>query len=141
MTPTPWHFWPILTLALVWHLISTADYTATQYDWEPWLKLMTERQQGFVQTMPDWVDALWAVTAWAGLLGVVLAIFRVGIAPFVLSVSAIAAIVTAAWFTVFPDPSLFELAGWLGLIVLWGSAAFAVALWLYVRDMHKIGTV
>ena len=41
---TPWHFWPVLTIAFVWHLVGVIDYTATQFELEFWMQMATTRQ-------------------------------------------------------------------------------------------------
>ncbi len=135
---TPWHFWPIVTIAFVWHLIGVIDYTATQADWQPWLTLMSGRQQAFVADMPDWIDAAWALSAWAGLVGVILTAFRAGFSPFVLSISMFATLVVAVWLTFI---AAAPMVGWAPLLGLWIAVVFTVLLWLYVRDMHAVGVV
>lgn len=139
MHPTPWHFWPIVAIGFVWHLFGAFDYTATQYDWQPWLSLVGDRQQAFVQTMPGWVDGTWALSAWLGLAGVLLMAVRAGFAALVLSISMLATVIVAVWLSLFADPPLAGLAGWLALAGIWLAALFTILLWLYARDMHKQG--
>ena len=141
MNPTPWHFWPIVTIAFVWHLFGVMDYTAIQYDFRPWYNIMGDRQQSFVASMPNWVDGTWAVSAWVGLIGVVLMAFRAGFSPLVLSISMIATVILTVWLTIFADPSAPALAGWVPTLGLWIAALFTVLLWFYARDLHKHGVI
>lgn len=141
MNPTPWHFWPIVTIAVVWHLIGVLDYTAVQYDFQPWYNIMGDRQQAFVATMPDWIDGAWAVSAWVGLLGALLLAVRAGFTALVLSVSMIATVIVAVWLTVGADPSVLSVAGWWAIAGIWIAALFTVLLWLYARDCHKHGVI
>lgn len=139
MNPTPWHFWPIVTIGFVWHLFGVLDYTAIQYDFQPWFNLMGERQQAFVSGMPDWIDGAWAISAWVGLLGVIMMALRIGITALVLSISMFATIVVAVWLTLFADPSVPAIGGWIALVGLWAAVLFTVLLWLYARGMHRHG--
>ena len=141
MHPTPWHFWIVVTLGVVWHLIGVVDYTSIQYDWQPWLTMMSGRQTAFVQTMPDWVDGAWALSAWVGLLGVLLLAARMSFAPVILAISMLATVVVAVWLSLFSNPPVLQLAGWPALATLWIAVAFTVLLWLSARDMHKSGVI
>ncbi|MBJ3762930.1 hypothetical protein ILP92_09265 [Maribius pontilimi] len=138
---TPWHFWPVLTVAFIWHLVGVIDYTATQYELEFWLAMATERQLTFIDSMPDWVDGGWAIAVWSGLLGVILAAFRTNFAPLVLSISFIATLVVTIWLVTVSDPSLTEIAGWPGAAVMAGACVMALLLWLYARAMHQEGVI
>ena len=137
MTATPWHFWIIVTIAVLWHGFGAFDYTATQYDWGPWLAMATGPQERFAETMPDWVDGVWAVSVWLGLLGTLMLAARLSFAPLVLSLSMMATVVLAIWLSVFSDPTVMELVGWAGLATIWLAALVTVLLWLYARDLHK----
>ncbi len=141
MNPTPWHFWPIVIIALAWHAIGVLDYTAVQIDFRPWYNIMGDRQQAFVANMPAWIDGAWAVSAWVGLLGAVLLAFRVGFTALVLSISMIATVIVAVWLTVVADPSILSVAGWGALLGIWIAALFTVLLWLYARDLHRSGVI
>ena len=141
MNSTPWHFWLSVAVGFVWHLFGVLDYTATQYDWGPWMAMVGGRQEMFIEGMPAWVDGAWALSAWVGLLGVLLMAVRAGFSPLVLSVSMFATVLVAVWLSLFSQPSLLSLAGWPALAVIWLSAAFTVLLWLYARDQHRHGVI
>lgn len=141
MTDTPWHFWPIVTIALLWHLVGALDYTAIQYDWRPWLNVMGTERRVFVEGMPHWVDGAWAVSAWFGLLGALLLAGRAAFSPLVLSISMFASVLVAIWLTFAAQPSILALGGWIALAGLWVAALLTVLLWLYARDQHKAGVV
>jgi hypothetical protein len=141
MTDTPWHFWPIVTIALLWHVVGALDYSAIQYDWRPWLNVMGTEQRLFVEGMPDWIDGSWAVSVWFGLLGALLLAGRVAFAPLVLAISMFGGILVAVWLTFLADPSILSLGGWIVLASLWITVVFSVLLWLYARDLHRQGVV
>lgn len=141
MTDTPWHFWPIVTIAILWHLVGALDYTAIQYDWRPWLNVMGTEQRVFVEGMPGWIDGAWGISVWLGLLGALLLAGQAAFSALVLAFSMFGSLVVAVWLTFFAQPSILELAGGIVLASLWIAALFTVLLWLYARDMHKAGIV
>lgn len=141
MTPTPWHFWIVTAIGLVWHLVGVLDYTATQVEWAPWMALVGPRQEVFIDAMPVWVDAAWAISAWLGLLGVLLMAMRAAYTALVLAVSMLATWVVAIWLTLVSDPPLAAVAGWPALATIWGAALFTLLLWLYARAQHRRGVI
>ena len=141
MNSTPWHFWPIVAIGFVWHLVGVIDYTATQYEWAPWMALVGSGQEAFIDGMPPWVDGCWAISAWVGLIGILLMAVRAGFSALVLSVSMFATIVVACWLTVFAQPGLLTLAGWPALAIIWLAALLTMLLWRCARDLHKHGVI
>ncbi|WP_375263714.1 hypothetical protein [Palleronia sp.] len=141
MTTTPWHFWIIVVIGVLWHLAGVFDYTAFQFDWTPYTHLATGRQIQFAESMPDWVDAGWAISVWVGLAGMILLGLGFALSPLILAISMIATIVLAIWFSLFAEPTVFGLAGWSGLLLIWLVALLTVLLWLYARSMHKHGVI
>ncbi|SFG09154.1 hypothetical protein SAMN04488020_101133 [Palleronia marisminoris] len=141
MTTTPWHFWIIVVIGVLWHLVGVFDYTAFQLDWTPYTQLATGRQIQFTENMPDWVDAAWAISTWVGLLGMVLLGVGFRLSPLILSISMFATVLIALWLSLFAEPTVFGLAGWWGLLGIWLTALLTVLFWLYARDMHKEGII
>ncbi|SEM84424.1 hypothetical protein [Palleronia pelagia] len=139
--PTPWHFWPVLTIALIWHLFGVIDYTATQLDLAFWMSMATDAQRAFVSTMPDWIDAVWAISVWAGLAGVILMAMRTGFAPLILAASFIATLILTIWLAISADPSLVQLVGPVGVWVMVGATVLSLILWLWARAMHQEGVI
>ncbi|MCG2839377.1 hypothetical protein L6Q21_00100 [Sandaracinobacter sp. RS1-74] len=90
--PAPWHHWLVSLLAIVWNGFGAFDYSMTQLQGEVWLRRMnmTEAQIGFMNAMPGWAFAVWAVGVWGGVLGGLLLLFRSRFAApvFLLSLAA-----------------------------------------------------
>lgn len=141
MTSTPWHFWPIVTVAFVWHLFGVIDYTATLFELEQWMQMLSQRQATFVETMPAWAIGAWAIAVWGGLLGVLLLAMRARFAPFILAVSAVGLIVVTIWGNLVSTPEVEDVASPGAEWVLIGSAVFGVLLWLYARTQHRRGVI
>lgn len=141
MTSTPWHFWPIVTVAFIWHLFGVIDYTATLFELDPWMQMLSQRQAIFVATMPARAVGAWAIAVWGGLLGALLLAMRARFAPFVLAVSAVGLIVMAIWGNLVSTPEVNDVASPAAAWILIGSAVFGLLLWLYARTQHRRGVL
>ena len=139
MTSTPWHFWPIVTVAFVWHLVGAFDYTATLFEFEPWVEMLNQRQMIFVETMSGWAVGAWAIAVWGGVLGALLLAMRARFAPLVLAISALGLIAVAVWANVMSSPEVGDVASPAAAWILIGSAVFGVLLWLYARTQRRRG--
>lgn len=73
-----WHLWVVGLLALIWNGLGGLDHVMTQVEGDAWLANMdpTEVQMAWFHAMPAWVDVVWGVGAWSGLLGAVLLLLR-----------------------------------------------------------------
>lgn len=93
---TPWHHWVVALFAIVWNGFGAMDYTMTQLRGDAWLKQMsmTDAQIAYVNTMPSWAMAVWAVGVWGGVLGGVLLLLRSRHAVAVFAISLIAFVVS-----------------------------------------------
>lgn len=74
----PWFHWLIALLCILWNGFGAMDYSMTQLQGEAWLRQMqmTDAQIAYLQAMPAWTYAVWAIGVWGGVLGGVLLLFR-----------------------------------------------------------------
>lgn len=70
---TPWWFWVVAVLSLVWNGYGATDYTMSHLQPDTW---MTEAQRALLATYPSWMHGVWAVGVWGSALGAVLIILR-----------------------------------------------------------------
>jgi hypothetical protein len=75
---TPWQFWLICTIAVIWNGFGGYDYIMSQTAGDGYLRTMgmTEPQIAFYHAMPTWMVADWAVGVWGGVLGAILLAMR-----------------------------------------------------------------
>jgi hypothetical protein len=75
---TPWHFWVVAVISLLWNAIGGFDYTMSHLQGEAYLRSanMTEPQIAFIMGYPTWMHAVWAVGVWGSVLGSLLLLAR-----------------------------------------------------------------
>jgi hypothetical protein len=89
---TPWHFWVVGVIALLWNSYGPFDYTMTQTGGDGYLRSvgMTEPMIAYFHAMPAWMTGVWAIGVWGALLGSILMLARRRLAfpVFVVSLAA-----------------------------------------------------
>jgi hypothetical protein len=75
---TPWHLWVVGVLGIPWNGFGCVDYTMTALQGETWLRAMkmNDAQIAYMDAMPAWMTAAWAIGVWGGLAGTVLLLLR-----------------------------------------------------------------
>ncbi|MGV8928332.1 MAG: hypothetical protein ACOH1E_01145 [Brevundimonas sp.] len=73
---TPWHLWVVGAVALLWDGYGGYDYVMTQTNNAAYLAQFTAEQRAYFDSYPMWMDAVWAIGVWGGVLGAVLLLLR-----------------------------------------------------------------
>jgi hypothetical protein len=75
---TPWHFWVVAVVGLLWNGFGGYDYTMSHLQGETYYRQMgmTDPQIAVLAAYPSWMHAVWAVGVWGSVLGAVLLILR-----------------------------------------------------------------
>ena len=75
---TPWHFWVVAVVGLLWNGFGGYDYTMSHLQGEAYYRQMGMSDAGvaFMATYPTWMHAVWAVGVWGSVLGALLLILR-----------------------------------------------------------------
>ncbi|MFB0613622.1 hypothetical protein [Aurantiacibacter poecillastricola] len=73
---TPWHFWVVGILALLFYGGGSYYYLMMQSNNEAYLASYTARQLAYFDNAPTWFDAAWAIGVWVPLLGALLFLIR-----------------------------------------------------------------
>ncbi|TCO69752.1 hypothetical protein [Rhodovulum euryhalinum] len=136
-----WHLMPVAILAILWNLAGCTDYMLTQYGVAPYLQIFTQSQADYFTALPAAVDGAWAMAVWGGLAGAVMLFLRLGSAPWVLGMAALAMIGCAGWLILFATPPLAAVSGLFGVTMIAGAAGMAVLFYLYARRMRVSGAL
>jgi hypothetical protein len=75
---TPWHFWVIAVVALLWNGFGAYDYIMSQTAGDAYLTSMgmTAPQIDYLKAMPAWMTGVWALGVWGAMAGAVLMLLR-----------------------------------------------------------------
>ena len=75
-TRTPWHLWAVSAVALLWNGYGGYDYIMTQTNNAAYLAQFTPEQRAYFAGFPMWMEAVWAIGVWGGVLGAILLLLR-----------------------------------------------------------------
>ncbi|MBL8553199.1 MAG: hypothetical protein JNL41_02890 [Phenylobacterium sp.] len=70
---TPWWFWLVAAISLLWNGFGAFDYTMSHVAPDSY---MTAAQKALLATYPGWMHGVWAVGVWGSALGAVLLLLR-----------------------------------------------------------------
>lgn len=138
---TRFHLSLMRLAAMLFYIAAAADYTATQLRFPPYLSLFTEAQIAYFTALPPWVDTVWAVSAWGGLLGAWLMWTNRSLAPIMLAVGFFGMAVLTLWLALISRPPMVSVTGMAGLWIMLAAVAAAALIWLYARAMHARGVL
>ena len=137
-TRTPWYFWLLAVLALLWNAMGCFDYFMTQSHNESYLEQFSPEMLAFVDSFPQWVTTFWALGVWNGLLGSITLLLRKQITVPIYIISCVSMVVVTIRNFGFSDGmdvmgSTFDLL-FTGVMFL-----LAIAQILYAQAMVKCG--
>ncbi len=89
----PVHLWIVGVVSLLWNAFGCYDYLMTNLKNAAYLAQMTPDQTAYMNSLPSWLTAFWALGVWGGLLGSILLLMRSRYAVWAFAVSFIGAVV------------------------------------------------
>jgi hypothetical protein len=133
---TPWHFWLVALIAVLWNGFGGYDYTMSHLQGETYYRQMgmTGAQIAFMDTYPVWMHAVWAIGVWGSVAGTLLLLSRMRWALHAFVLSLVGAIGNVVYTAVTPDAS--EAMGLAMPLVIVAACLFFI--W-YSRLMAKRG--
>ncbi|MEO5641635.1 MAG: hypothetical protein ABIQ98_07725 [Sphingomicrobium sp.] len=137
---TPWQFWAVSIVSLLWNLVGVVDYTMTQTHNAAWLASATAAQRAYIDSFPTLMVALWAFGVWGSFVGslLLLARSRHAVTAFALSLAGLAGTTIYRWL-IAPPPGGSRDIGEIGLMLfIW---AVVIALLFYARAMRAKGVL
>lgn len=137
----PWHHWPMAILTMLFYLLAALDYVLSTLGIGAYTENFPAEFVAFVREMPVWLDVVWAVGVFGGLLGGYLLFRRNRRAVLFLFASVAIFAFLTVWLSLFVSPTIFSLAGLEGFFAMAGSTAIALLFYLYARwerTEHKL---
>ena len=137
---TPLHLWIVGALATVWNGFGCFDYLMTQTRNEDYLAHFTDPQRAYFDSFPVWMEAVWALGVWGGLIGSLLLLVRSRHAVTAFAVSLAGLAVSTVYQYVLSSPPADMMTGvMLGMnIAIW---IVAIALLVYAVRMRARGVL
>jgi len=132
-TNPPWHHWPVAILALLFYGLAVAEYLLARLGVGFYFNLIGSEAAEFVRSLPVWLNAVWALCVWGGLLGAWLQWKRNRYSVHLLFLAFGALALFTVWASIFTRPTIIGLAGFSGFYVALGTNALAFLLYLYAR--------
>ncbi|MBN9319799.1 MAG: hypothetical protein BGN86_16670 [Caulobacterales bacterium 68-7] len=96
---TPWHFWLVGVLALLWNGFGAYDFTMSFVKGDAYYRSMgmTETAIAYMHAMPTWMYVVWVVGVWGAVLGTILLLARRKLATLLFAASLAGAAISAAY--------------------------------------------
>lgn len=134
---TPIHLWIVGVASLVWNAGGAFDYVMTQTGNEAYLSELTADQRAYMEAVPLWFEATWAVGVWFAVIGSLLILLRSrwAAAAFLLSLGGLVA--SSVYSFGLSDPSASDIMGSFAMVFSAVIGVLLVALWVYARGMTK----
>lgn len=94
---TPWHFWAVGAVGLLWNSFGALDYTMTQLRNPSWIGQIDAETLAKIDAAPIWATSCWALGVWGSFVGAVLLLLRSRHAATAFAVSLVAAVISFSW--------------------------------------------
>ncbi|MFC7704870.1 hypothetical protein ACFQXB_11750 [Plastorhodobacter daqingensis] len=137
---TPWHFWPMLFLTVLWQGCLATGYVLWRIEHPAWIGRFPPDFSGFLDELPLWAELVWALAVWAGLLGALLMVGRVAGAALALAIGFLGLLGLMLGLFVLP-PGLPAVAGRGHMALFIAAVAVSAGLWAYAREQKQAGVL
>ena len=114
---TPWHFWVVVVLAVLWNGFGAYDYVMSNTVGETYFRQMgmTDPMIAYFDTFPAWAVAVWAIGVWGAVAGTILMALRSRWAFHAFVVSLLGLLVSLVYTHVLSEGG--KLAGQMGIVM------------------------
>lgn len=137
---TPVHLWIVGILALLWNGYACFEYLMIQTANQAYMSKIPADQLAFMDSLPGWLTAFWALGVWGGLVGAVLLLLRNRYAVWAFGLSFIGAVIGLGYQMFMTEMPESMTAGAMGYFPWLIILICAFLLW-YSRAMEKNGVL
>ena len=134
----PAHLWIVGILSLLWNAFGCYDYLMTNLRNPAYLAAFPADQLVYLDSLPSWLTAFWALGVWGGLAGALLLLARSRHAILAFAISVVGAVVGLGYQMFVTEMPASMKEGVMGLMP-WAIIAIAVAQLWYSRNVGKQG--
>jgi hypothetical protein len=133
---TPWHFWVVGVVAILWNGFGTSLWGGTSFMAETFLADMPADHRAYVVGLPAWATVTWGLGVLGGLFGSILLLLRNRLAVTMFALSLLGAAVNQMIYVTNPPPT-----GFLNMPLTLFIIGFAFFLFLYANAMKRRGVI
>lgn len=138
---TPLHLWIVGVVTLIWNAGGTYDYLMTQLKNESYLAMLSAPQRAFLDAVPLWFEATWAIGVWFSVLGSILLLCRSRLARTCFGFSFLGLAASTVYSYGLASPSSLEITGAAALIFTAAIAIVLIMQYFYARTMTRRGVL
>ena len=131
------HVWIVGLAATIWYGRGAYDCLMTQTRNAAYLSQLSADERAYFEAFPIWMDLLWAVEVWSGLLGALLLVARSRYAVQAFSLSLLGAAGTFSYQMIIDAPESLQDAAM--AVMPWLMILVAASLFLYALEMIRRG--
>jgi hypothetical protein len=137
---TPVHLWIVGILSTLWNAYGCYQYLMTNLKNQVFMAQIPADQVAYMDSLPAWLTAFWAIGVWGGLVGSILLLKRNRYSVWAFALSFIGALVGLGYqmFMIEMPPSMKE--GAMGVIP-WAIILYAAFLLWYSWNAEKKGVL
>lgn len=135
----PLSFWAIAIVSLLWNSFGCLDYTMTKMDPVNYMRSMglSDDAIAYMDGLPGWLTAFWALGVWGSLAGSVLLLLRSRHAVTAFYASLVGLVVSQVYQFAVGMPAEMTSPAMIGMtLVIWGALLFFI--W-YSRRALAVG--
>jgi hypothetical protein len=135
---TPAHLWIVGLLALLWNAFGCFQYLMTMTANAAFMAKVPADELAYMDSLPAWLTAFWALGVWGGLAGSVLMLMRSRYSVWAFGLSFIGAVVGCGYQLFMTERPASMTAGAMGMIPWFVIIVAAFLLW-YSMSQEKKG--
>jgi hypothetical protein len=134
----PAHLWIVGVLALLWNAFGCFDYLMTVTANQTYLVKMPADTVAYMNALPKWLTAMWAIGVWGGLAGALLLLARSRYSVLAFTLSLIGAVIGMGYQMLMTQRPASMTAGAMA-IMPWVIIIICAFLLWYARSAEKRG--
>ena len=138
---TPWHLWVVGLVSLLWNCFGGYDYVMSMTGNLEYFQMMGfgAEEVAWVDALPAWSKAAWAIGVWGSVLGSLLLLLRSRFAELAFLASLAGALVSSVYLLSVDKPA--SMSGGVAVILPVVIMILIVAQWYYAKRQAAAGVL
>lgn len=137
----PIHLWIVGIVSLLWNAGGAYDYFMSKTQNAAYMEMLNAEQLAFLEGVPVWFSAAWAIGVWFSVIGSLLLLMRSRFAIGAFALSLLGLVVSSIYTYGLAEQRTFEAGGMAAVIFSIIIPVVLVLLLLYARAMTRRGVL